>query len=44
MSTLLGDLVGGPMATRTSAVIAHVLRKAILAGISAPASNCAIDA
>ena len=36
MSALLGDLVGGPLATRTSEGIAHVLRKAILAGILNP--------
>ena len=36
MSTLLGDLVGGPLATRTSEGISHVLRKAILAGILNP--------
>lgn len=36
MSTRLRDLVSGPMATRTSEGIAHVLRKAILAGILSP--------
>lgn len=36
MSALLGDLVGGPLATRTSEGIAHILRKAILAGMLAP--------
>ncbi|MBR45699.1 MAG: GntR family transcriptional regulator [Rhodospirillaceae bacterium] len=36
MSTLLGDLVGGPLATRTSEGIAHVIRKAILAGTLGP--------
>ncbi len=36
MSDLLADLVSGPMATRTSEGIAHVLRKAILAGILSP--------
>ena len=36
MSTLLGDLAGGPLATRTSEGIAHVIRKAILAGTLGP--------
>lgn len=36
MSDLLRDLAGGPLATRTSEGIAHVLRKAILAGILVP--------
>ncbi len=36
MSDLLGDLVNGPMATRTSEGIAHVLRKAILGGLLVP--------
>lgn len=36
MPDLLGALVDGPMATRTSEGIAHVLRKAILAGILTP--------
>jgi DNA-binding GntR family transcriptional regulator len=36
MTALLGNLVGGPLATRTSEGIAHVLRKAILAGILDP--------
>jgi DNA-binding GntR family transcriptional regulator len=36
MPDLLADLVDGPMATRTSEGIAHVLRKAILAGILIP--------
>jgi len=36
MSDLLRDLVAGPMAARTSEGIAHVLRKAILAGILSP--------
>ncbi len=36
MSDLLADLASGPLATRTSEGIAHVLRKAILAGILSP--------
>lgn len=36
MPDLLGGLVSGPMATRTSEGIAHVIRKAILAGILIP--------
>jgi DNA-binding GntR family transcriptional regulator len=36
MSNLLGGLVNGPMAIRTSEGIAHVIRKAILAGILPP--------
>lgn len=36
MSDSLVDLVSGPLASRTSEGIAHVLRKAILAGILSP--------
>lgn len=36
MTDSLRDLVNGPMASRTSEGIAHVLRKAILAGILSP--------
>ncbi|HJN59765.1 MAG TPA: GntR family transcriptional regulator [Alphaproteobacteria bacterium] len=36
MPGLLADLISGPMAVRTSEGIAHVLRKAILAGILSP--------
>ncbi|QEX24699.1 GntR family transcriptional regulator [Hypericibacter adhaerens] len=36
MPDLLGGLINGPMATRTSEGIAHVIRRAILAGILTP--------
>jgi DNA-binding GntR family transcriptional regulator len=36
MSELLGELAGGPIAIRTSAGVAHVIRKAILAGLLVP--------